>query len=196
MPLEHAILAFLEFQPMSGYDLKKFFDQSVAHFWTATQSHIYKSLEGSEKKGWVEAKIIPQEGRPNRREYAITEAGRQELQRWLTTPIPLEPVREGWLIQVFFAHFLSNEQIAAIFEQRNREIEERLRAFRGPAQEAINQNADILCVDRAKELWQITLDYGIAYYEFEQEWNQKMAERARHLPPLVLPREAEGENSS
>jgi PadR family transcriptional regulator, regulatory protein AphA len=187
MPLEHAILAFLELQPLSGYDLKKFFDQSVAHFWSATQSHIYKSLEGSEKKGWVEAKIIPQEGRPNRKEYALTEAGRQELQRWLTTPIPLEPVRESWLIQVFFAHFLSNEQIAGLFDQRARESEERLEVYRGPAQEAINQNAEIIGVERARELWQITLDYGIAYYEFEREWNQKMAERARHLPPLTLP---------
>ncbi len=50
MPLEHAILAFIEFQPMTGYDLKKNFDVSVAHFWSATQSHIYKSLEALEKK--------------------------------------------------------------------------------------------------------------------------------------------------
>ena len=44
MPLEHAILAFIKFQPVSCYDLKKYFDVSVAHFWSATQSHIYKSL--------------------------------------------------------------------------------------------------------------------------------------------------------
>ncbi|HNO95162.1 MAG TPA: PadR family transcriptional regulator, partial [Anaerolineales bacterium] len=88
MPLEHAILAILDFQPMSGYDLKKFFDVSVAHFWSATQSHIYKSLEGLEKKGWAEAQIIPQEGKPNRKEYQITAEGRSELRRWLITPLP------------------------------------------------------------------------------------------------------------
>ena len=53
MPLSHAILGFLDYQPMSGYDLKKYFDQSVAHFWSATQSHIYKALENLENEGMV-----------------------------------------------------------------------------------------------------------------------------------------------
>jgi DNA-binding PadR family transcriptional regulator len=118
MPLEHAILAFLEFRPMSGYDLKKFFDVSVAHFWSATQSHIYKSLEGLEKGGWVASQFIPQEGKPNRKEYHITEAGRAELRRWLKAPLPLDPVRHAWLIQVFFSHNSSNEEIVALLEAR------------------------------------------------------------------------------
>src|SRR4030042_2649974 len=116
MPLKHAILAFIEFKPMSVYDLKKFFDFSVPHFWSATQSHIYKSLEGLEKKGWVEAHVIQQEGRPNRKEYHITDAGRTELRRWLVTPLSIEPVREASLIQIFFSHFSTNDEIAALFE--------------------------------------------------------------------------------
>lgn len=58
MPLAHAILASLDFQPMTGYDLKKFFDISVGHFWTTTQSHIYKELndlESGEKISMLEA---------------------------------------------------------------------------------------------------------------------------------------------
>lgn len=188
MPLEHAILAFLDFQPLSGYDLKKYFDQSITHFWSATQSHIYKSLEGSENKGWVEAKIIPQEGRPNRKEYYLTESGRAELHRWLTTPIPLEPLRQACIIQVFLAHLLSNHEIAAIFENRNQPVEKRLTVYKHQAQAAIHQNAESIGVHRAKELWHITLDDGIAYYNFQKEWHQKMAARARHLPALTPPK--------
>ncbi len=62
MPLSHAILGFLEYGPMSGYDLKKNFDQSVAHFWSATQSHIYKALEDLESQGLVKSQVIQQEG--------------------------------------------------------------------------------------------------------------------------------------
>ena len=62
MPLSHAILGFLDYQPMSGYDLKKYFDQSVAHFWSATQSHIYKALENLENDGMVESELIPPSG--------------------------------------------------------------------------------------------------------------------------------------
>ena len=70
MSLAHAILASLEFQPMTGYDLKKFFDTSVGHFWTTTQSHIYKALNDLENEGWVQKEIIEQEDRPNRKEYS------------------------------------------------------------------------------------------------------------------------------
>ena len=98
MPLSHAILGFLEFNPMSGYDLKKYFDQSISHFWSATQSNIYKALENLEKEGMVVSEVILQEGRPNRKQYHVTEQGRAELRRWLTVPLPPAQVREGWLI--------------------------------------------------------------------------------------------------
>lgn len=187
MPLSHAILGFLDYQPMSGYDLKKFFDVSVAHFWSATQSHIYKALEGLEKEGWVEARIIPQEGRPNRKEYQITDAGRAELRRWLTTPLPVDPVREASLIQIFFSHFSTNEEIAALVEKRMEDTREELALLRTAAQKAIDENFQRIGVERARQLWQITLDYGIAYYEFELAWNAKTLEIIRNLPPLTLP---------
>lgn len=187
MPLAHAILGFLDYQPMSGYDLKKFFDVSVAHFWSAAQSHIYKALEGLEKEGWAEARIIPQEGRPNRKEYHITDAGRAELRRWLTTPLPLDPVRDASLIQVFFSHFSTNEEIAALFEARMQKAGEQLALLHTGAQAAINENAQRIGVERARQLWQITLDYGIAYYEFELAWYEKTLETIRALPPLTPP---------
>jgi PadR family transcriptional regulator, regulatory protein AphA len=187
MPLEHAILAFLEFEPVSGYDLKKYFDVSVAHFWSTTQSHIYKSLEGLEKKGWAEAHVIPQEGKPNRKEYHITDDGRAELRRWLITPLALEPVREGYLIQVFFSHFSTNDEIAVLFESRMKEIREHLQILRTSAQAAIDENAKRIGVERARQLWQITLDYGIDYYEFELAWHEKTLANIRNLPPLSPP---------
>ena len=129
MPLAHAILASLDLQPMTGYDLKKFFDQSVGHFWSTTQSHIYKALNDLESQGWVQKHVIPQEDKPNRKEYSITEAGRAELRRWLTTPLPPTPVREAWLIQIFFSHNSSNAEIIALLEARLRDIRQVLEVF-------------------------------------------------------------------
>lgn len=187
MPLEHAILAFLEYEPMSGYDLKKLFDVSVAHFWSATQSHIYKSLEGLEKKGWVEAQVIPQEGKPNRKEYQITAEGRSELRRWLVTPLAMDPVREACLIQIFFSHFSTNEEIAALFDVRMKEIREHLQMLKTVAQTSIDENAKQVGIERARQLWQMTLDYGIDYYEFELAWHEKMLKKIHNLPPLTPP---------
>ena len=187
MPLEHAILAYLEYHPMSGYDLKKFFDVSVAHFWSTTQSHIYKSLDGLEKKGWAESQTIQQGGKPNRKEYHITDTGRAELRRWMTTPMPMDPVREATLIQIFFSHFSTNEEIAALLEARIQEIRAHLHTLRTIAQTAINENAQQVGIERARLLWQVTLDYGVEYYEFELAWNQKTLETIRSLPPLPPP---------
>ncbi len=184
MPLSHAILGFLEYHPLSGYDLKKHFDESIAHFWTATQSHIYKSLENLERGGLVESQVIVQAGRPNRREYRITEAGRAELRHWLTAPLPLEQARESWLIQIFFSHFSSSDDIAGLLEARIQKIRERLAVYHTIAQSAIDQNAERVGLERARRLWQITLDHGIDYYEFELSWLDKTLQRVHNLPPV------------
>lgn len=183
MPLAHAILASLDFQPMTGYDLKKFFDQSVGHFWSTTQSHIYKALNDLESQGWVQKHTIPQEDKPNRKEYSITDSGRVELRRWLTTPLPLAPVREAWLIQLFFSHHSTNAEIAALLEARLSEFRQILDQYQAQTEAALPFEVPP-GLERAQALWQTTLDYGRAYYEFELRWNEEMLERVKNLPPL------------
>ena len=189
MPLTHAILGFLDYQPMTGYDLKKIFDQSVAHFWSATQSHIYKALEALDKEGLVESQIILQEGKPNRKQYQITGAGRAELHRWVTTPLPLETTREAWLIQLFFSHFSSNEEIVALLKARAENLRARLNALRSDASSSGDGSDGQAGVERMRQLWQLTRDYGIAYYQAELAWIEKTIESAHKLPRLEMPKQ-------
>ena len=186
MPLSHAILGFLEYRPMSGYDLKKHFDRSVAHFWSATQSHIYKSLENLENEGLVSSQVIQQEGKPNRKQYQITDAGRTELRRWVSTPLPVEGPRSAWLIQVFFAHDLVNEEIAGLFEKRIESLRTYLSQLQD-AQKNIDENYEKMGVKRLQSLWQLTLDYGINHYQNEIGWLEKALTVVRKLPPLAMP---------
>lgn len=183
MPLTHAILGFLDYQPMSGYDLKKVFDQTVAHFWSATQSHIYKALETLEAEGFVESHLIQQEGKPNRKQYRITEAGKAELQQWVSTPLPVESKRTAWLIQVFFAHHLTNAEIASLFEKRIEQLQASLAECQ-QVQAVIEANAKRTNEKRLQRLWQLTLDYGIDYYQNEILWLEKTLPVVRKLPPL------------
>ena len=67
MSLEHAILGFLNYEPMSGYDIKKIVDISVSHFWPAVQSQIYKTLARMEKEDWLTVETISQDPRPPRK---------------------------------------------------------------------------------------------------------------------------------
>lgn len=184
MPLSHAILAFLENHPMSGYDLKKIFDASISHFWSATQSHIYNALNDLQEENWVTVTLISQEDKPNRKEYQITDSGRAELHRWLTTPLPLEKVREDWLIQIFFSMLSSNEEIADLLRARIEAVHQRQNAYQTVAQPSLDKYAELLGIERGQRLWQMTLDYGIDYSEFELAWLEKKLKAVQELPPL------------
>lgn len=187
MSLPHAILGFLEYGPMTGYELKKYFDQSIAHFWSTTQSHIYKALETLEKEGMAESKVIPQQGKPNRKQYKITSAGRTELRQWVATPLPSDGPRAPWLIQIFFAHNLSNDEIVHLFEKRIESMRIYLERSK-LAEKSIQENYERVGIKRMQELWQLTLDYGTNYYEREIAWLEKTLPRLRKLPPMTPPK--------
>jgi len=187
MPLNHAILGFLDYAPMSGYDLKKNFDQSVSHFWSATQSHIYKALENLENDGMVASQVIQQEGRPNRKLYQITDEGRTELHRWVSTPLPIESAREAWLIQVFFAHDATNEEIVSLFEKRIEDLRQILSQSK-LAQASIDEGYKQAGIKRLRDLWQLTLDHGVSYYENQIAWLESALPRVRKLPAMKMPK--------
>ena len=116
MSLDHAILGFLNYQPFSGYDLKKIFDTTVRHFWPADQSQIYRTLGRLTEEGFVKMETVEQTSRPDRKVYHITPAGRRELTDWLVGPPPLDPTRSSALVQVFFAGQLSDGELLSKFE--------------------------------------------------------------------------------
>lgn len=76
MALAYANFASPELQTMRGYDLKKFFDMVVAHFWTTKQNHIYKTLTYLEQEIRVEKKFIEPEDKSNHKEYSISKTRR------------------------------------------------------------------------------------------------------------------------
>src|SRR5258707_2127634 len=127
MSLPHAILGFLQMNPLTGYDLKtECFDQSVAFFWPADQAQVYRTLDKLAEQGFVESHIEIQEERPNRKVYQITENGRGELARWLRSAVPLPTYREPFLVQLFFAGQLGNTEVIEVLEAQVSAHRERL----------------------------------------------------------------------
>ncbi|GAA3666458.1 PadR family transcriptional regulator [Nocardioides ginsengisoli] len=93
MALEHAILVSLRERAASGSDLTRRFDASIGYFWTATHQQIYRVLGRMEVDGWITAEVVPQADRPAKKVYAVTDAGRAELRRWIAEPTTPDPVR-------------------------------------------------------------------------------------------------------
>ena len=119
MSLAHAILGLLQQEERTGYDLKtSCFDRCVAHLWPADQAQIYRTLEKLVEQGWITCAVEIQHDRPNRKVYSVTEAGKDELIRWLQCSGPLPTLREPLLVQLFFSAQLPNEAIIQLLEQQ------------------------------------------------------------------------------
>jgi DNA-binding PadR family transcriptional regulator len=86
--LEHALLVSLSERPAAGLELARRFDRSIGFFWSATHQQIYKVLRRMEDDGWVTARVIGQSGRPEKREYSVTDVGRKALADWIATTTP------------------------------------------------------------------------------------------------------------
>jgi DNA-binding PadR family transcriptional regulator len=131
MSLGHAILGFLNRSPMTGYDLKtRCFDETASHFWAADQAQIYRTLERLEAKGLLTSDIEVQHGRPDRRVYEVTDAGREALKDWLAQPRELPAVRDPLLVQLFFSGELPDQDILSLLTAARREHRERLDIMR------------------------------------------------------------------
>ena len=86
MSLKYAVLAALLEGEASGYELSKVFDVSLANFWASTPQQLYRELERLAQDGLIEARVVRQERRPDKRMFTLTEAGREELRSFAATP--------------------------------------------------------------------------------------------------------------
>jgi DNA-binding PadR family transcriptional regulator len=103
--LRHALLALLAARPMTGYDLAKQFDVSVAYVWHAPHSQIYPELRKLEAGGLITAESVPRGTRATKRTYSITEAGRAELARWVDELTPPPPERDAAHLKATYYEF-------------------------------------------------------------------------------------------
>jgi PadR family transcriptional regulator AphA len=173
MSLEHAILGFLNYRPFSGYDLKKIFDTSVRHFWPADQSQIYRTLNRLTDKGWAEMEKIEQESRPDRKEYHVTPAGKEELRQWLATPLPFGDNRSAPLIQVFFAGQLSNDEIIQMYQRMADFMRMGLQQYEQIPQE-MEAYSEYVQSPREFFFWMQTLEIGKMMARTNLAWIENM----------------------
>jgi len=81
--LAHAILVSLSEQSGSGYELAQRFDRSIGFFWRATHQQIYRTLRTMEDDGLVSVTPVRQRGRPDKKVYDVSDAGRAHLAAWI-----------------------------------------------------------------------------------------------------------------
>ena len=169
MSLEFAILGFLQSADLSGYDLKtRCFDREAAHFWTADQAQVYRTLDKLEDQGDVTATPKRQRNKPDRKIYSITSEGRTRLQDWARQPHPLPPYRDPFLIQLRFSDSLDTKSISNTLRQRRESHQERLDRLRDKTAGLTPGPGKRASLD--SELQRMTLDAAIATERAAIDW--------------------------
>jgi len=176
MSLKHALLGFINYGPMTGYELKKFFDTSVAHFWNAELSQIYPALKAMEGEGLVEMKVEVQEDRPNRKVYSITDTGRRELLDWLAKPAEYEQVREPTLIKVFFGSSLPKHQLIDVLRNCVDDVRWMV-TYLEYAHAFVDKFVASIGLQHEALFWQLTIDAGLKIHRAELEWAQEAIQK-------------------
>ena len=108
----------------SGYDMKKCFESSFGHFFPAGYGSIYPALATLARDGLVEFEQVPQDGRPDRKVYQITEKGRGALIDGLSNPNPTHKIRSEFLATLWFAHLMTGEQVNIVVKNKIEELDE------------------------------------------------------------------------
>lgn len=187
MALDHAILGFLDRGPMTGYDLKtRCFDDALGHVWTADQAQVYRTLDRLAARGLVKPRLVPQRGKPDRKVFTITRAGRAELDRWLRAVEEPGPLRDPLLLHLALASGLPDADILTLLERARAGYMRRLEALR--AESATDAPSCAAPTRRDAELHDMTLRAAMSSARTAVDWIDECIERvASGLSPLPVP---------
>lgn len=170
MPLSHALLGLINYRPSNGYQLKEMFKKSVHFFWNATLPQIYRTLAQMEAAGWVTSSMDHRDGKPSRRIYAITNAGKKELREWLAASPEASSPREIMMIKVFLA---SETDIDTFIQQIKRWRDHHiavLKKYRQDVAPMIEEKSSVKALADSAPYWRMTLDFGIRRTEAAIAW--------------------------
>ena len=114
--ISHALLGLLEAGPRHGYDLKHAYDERFAPGRPLHYGQVYATLSRLLKNGLVEATGIEAGGGPDRKRYAITDAGVTDVERWLRTPETPEPYLQTTLYTKVVLALLSGRSAEEVLD--------------------------------------------------------------------------------
>jgi len=130
MDVKTVCLGMLTEGEASGYDLKKQFESSFAHFFAAGYGSIYPALSSLAEQRLVDCEEIPQDGKPDRKVYRITDDGRKFLQQALRNTTPCHKVRSEFLAMMCFADLMEPSDVEAVLDNRLQDIDRFKAMFR------------------------------------------------------------------
>lgn len=124
MAMAQTLLGLLESGPRHGYDLKQTYDARLGHDRPVAYGQVYATLARLLRDGLVELTDVGPGAGPDRKQYAITEAGIADVAAWLARPESPQPYLQPALYTKMVVALLSGRNAAAVVEiQRSAHLE-------------------------------------------------------------------------
>ena len=177
MSLKYGLLGYLSHHPMTGYELHKFYPKAAR----PTIAYIYRSLISMEKEGLVEHTRVDQVKRPDRKVFSITDAGLQELDRWLATPLHYVIPRNHLLVQVINGSRVGKATLINNITSQKAEIENLLAIVSNKRNWTPLPGGDSQRRSAEKKYLQVTYASAVDLLQRQLEWLDAIIERISQI---------------
>jgi DNA-binding PadR family transcriptional regulator len=172
MPIGQVFLGLLESRPRHGYDLKRSYDERFGQDRPLHFGQVYSTLSRLLKRGLIEVDGVEPGGGPERKRYAITEAGVTDVQRWLAQPEKPEPYLQSTLYAKVVLALLTGRSAADLLDTQRAE---HLRLMRELTQRKLDGDFTV----------QLISDHALFHLEADLRWLELTAARLDQLAAVV-----------
>jgi DNA-binding PadR family transcriptional regulator len=107
---------------MSGYDIRGALEDLIWPSDTPSFGNIYSTLHALLDDGLVTVKVVPQQGKPTRKVYSVTKAGKQTLQEEASRSVTTGASLKSFTICLILADLLSQDTLVAHLQQRRNQV--------------------------------------------------------------------------
>ena len=168
------LLGLLEREPSHGYDLKRDYDAYFGRGKPLPYGQVYATLSRLARDGKaIAGPSEPGEG-PDRKRYAITEAGLAEVEQWLAEPAAPEPHLQSVLFAKVVLALMLDRPAGRYLDLQRASHLQRMRELTD-----LKQRGDL--VDT------LLADYSLYHLEADLRWIDHTAARLGALAQAVRP---------
>lgn len=163
MNLKYSVLGLLHYKNLHGYRIREHIERQFGNMWTINPGQIYPVLKKLEDDDLITlAEVSQNENKgPYRKLYAITDKGKEEFQRWLSsTPENGAIIRDPFLTRFVFFRFGSREQALELIDEQIALYEAKYQQRQSQSEHLKQQNIYVSLV----------VELGITYHEMVLEW--------------------------
>jgi DNA-binding PadR family transcriptional regulator len=168
MALREVILTVLSRGEMTGYEITKNFEAVYVHFWRASHQQVYRELARLHKDGRVTSKLVAQDSRPDKKVYAITKRGQEELRRWILAPTEAPRPQYDLLVKLLGSHVVDRRAFHQELERVRVQAQEWVSSLQAMRRECIRSRSKGW--SEHEQILYLTLRRGLLLGQAQLRW--------------------------